>query len=646
MDQHSPPGNPEQMARALTAGLAFVLLIAGELTLYTTRDRPVPGLLLTIAAVALFVGISARRPPRWTVALVKRIRLSGQGLLIGFAICLILIAAGLDIVFEQVDRINYLPVLVLWAGGIAAYIAAFLIGRRYPWREWLKANRREIFIVAGVTAAAAAIRFYQLGQIPRVINGDEGLIGLFALTTDDKNPLANPFALFENFGGLYMQAIGLSLQLFGHTPFALRLMPAIGGTLAIPAVYLLGRQIGGRRVALFSAILLAVAHGHIHFSRTVAVAYIQETLLISLALYFFLSGLERRSALRMALAGAVLSLSFSVYVSAQIIAVMLVIYIVVAALIARPAIRGAWRCLAVFWFSALLIALPQIAFNLRHLDEFLVRLNSDGTFQSGWLANEVVVTGRSAAQILFERVAHAFLSLNHYPAFDFYGARIPMLDVLTGILFFLGLGYSLWRTRDHRSLLLNGYFWSLTVAIGVFAVPPSADSYRMLATLPAAIIMAAIGLDWLLTVFALEADRPAFASVATFVLIAIGLLNIRAYYFDFALHCRYGEGLGTRFASYLGNYLRSVDRESTVYLLSNDELYYGTHLSVDFLSNNLPVTNVPGPVAEIQPAAGTTVIAIGARADELRDWTRDHPGGRLHQEYDCENLMLLAYQLP
>jgi hypothetical protein len=61
-------------------------------------------------------------------------------------------------------------------------------------------------------------------------------------------------------------------------------------------------------------------------------------------------------------------------------------------------------------------------------------------------------------QILAERVAHTFLSLNYYPAGDFYGARIPVLDLATATLFILGLGYAVWRTRSPEYLLLNGYF--------------------------------------------------------------------------------------------------------------------------------------------------------------------------------------------
>jgi hypothetical protein len=49
-----------------------------------------------------------------------------------------------------------------------------------------------------VSLFAAAIRFYRLGEMPRVLDGDEGRVGLFALSTV-AGDLANPFALWENF---------------------------------------------------------------------------------------------------------------------------------------------------------------------------------------------------------------------------------------------------------------------------------------------------------------------------------------------------------------------------------------------------------------------------------------------------------------
>ena len=35
-----------------------------------------------------------------------------------------------------------------------------------------------------ITIVAAILRFYLLGKIPRIINGDEGAMGLIAQTTD------------------------------------------------------------------------------------------------------------------------------------------------------------------------------------------------------------------------------------------------------------------------------------------------------------------------------------------------------------------------------------------------------------------------------------------------------------------------------
>jgi len=191
---------------------------------------------------------------------------------------------------------------------VATLIVGFDAGRTFAPRAWLKENRWELLIVVLITLGAAALRFIQLGQLPRVIDGDEGLIGQFVVVAKG-NPLANPWSLFANIGGLYRHSIGLAIKLLGQTPFALRLLPAIAGTLAIPALYLLARHLFGQRVAIFAAILLAVAHAHIHFSRMTSVTYTQSTLFAALEVYCFISGLRKRDPLRLAIGGALQYLS-------------------------------------------------------------------------------------------------------------------------------------------------------------------------------------------------------------------------------------------------------------------------------------------------------------------------------------------------
>jgi 4-amino-4-deoxy-L-arabinose transferase-like glycosyltransferase len=649
MNHPNRASEPQQLARGLLGGLALMLAIVGQVWLYSSLTGLWPGLILSLMALVLFVAGSVYPPPGWVIVLVTRLSLSYEAVMVGMAVALAILATVVDVVWQELDRANYVPVLIVWAGSALAYMAAFARSS-FRWedaRAWLRAHRSELIGIGLITLAAAFLRFYQLGSIPRVINGDEGRIGQYALATH-QNPLANPFVLIENLGSLYLQAIGISLYALGQTPFALRLLPAIGGTLAVPALYLLGRQLFGTRVAFLAALLLALAHAHIHFSRIVAVAYIHGTWLVPLELYFFLSGLQQRSPMRLALGGLILGAHFNIYLTAQIVAALLLVYLLVAARLCRPLIQQAARRVWVFWLGAFLTALPTLAYAWRNPTEFFARLNVEGTFQSGWLANTMAETGRSAAPILLERVLHAFLSLNYHPAIDFYGSRIPLLDLTSSTLFVLGLGYALWRTRDARYLLLNGYFWSMTVSIGLFSIPPSADSYRMLAALPAAVLLAAVGLDQILVLLSLnELDRRIVrVGMSAFVVVAVLALNLRAYFFDFAQRCRYGGDPQTRFASYLGNYLRTLNRETSVYLLNDDVLLYGTHSSVDFLSNNLPVTNVPDPATSLQSLPKVTIISVPSRMGELQDWATAHPGGSLHREYDCDNLMLLAYQMP
>jgi hypothetical protein len=288
-------------------------------------------------------------------------------------------------------------------------------------------------------------------------------------------------------------------------------------------------------------------------------------------------------------------------------------------------------------------------YSWRHPAEFLARLNADGTWQSGWLSRTIAETGQSVPQILAGRVAHVFLSLIYYPAIDFYGVPIPPLSLVAASLFLLGLGLALWRTRDHRYLLLNAYLWAVIVAVGLFSIPPSADSYRVLMALPPALVMAGLGLDTLLTIAAPPTTRTgrwAWAGLAAFVLAGLLAMNVWTYTVDFSGRCRYGGDPQTRFASYLGQYLGQLERDTDVTLLSDDVFRYGTHSSVDFLSNNFPVTNVAGPAATLSLKAHSVIIAPSTRANELKLWAGQHPGGTLHYEYDCSTLMMLIYRIP
>ena len=166
--------------------------------------------------------------------------------------------------------------------------------------------------------------------------------------------------------------------------------------------------------------------------------------------------------------------------------------------------------------------------------------------------------------------------------------------------------------------------------------------------LPAAFTMAALGLDQILELLGLgfKNARNAYTFSVSAILASLLIFNLWTYYGDFAGQCRFGGDLPGRFASYLGSYAKTIDNELSVYLLSDDLYFYGSHASTDFLSESRKITNFPDPIDLLNPVSGETIIANPQRIPELETWARAHPGGQLHYRYDCSNTILLTYQVP
>lgn len=591
-----------------------------------------------------------KKPSKFLQKLAGALPFSGASPWVVTALAFSLLAVMAMLLFEKAKLTNYIPVLVIWFFAAICYFIGFAKGHISfsQWREWFKLHRYELLAVALVTLLAIVLRFYKLGDLPRVVNGDEGRAGVAALSTN-VYPYVNPFALWENFGALYLQFINFCLSIFGSSPFSLRLAAAIGGSIAIPAVYLLTRQISGHRVAMIAAIFLAISHTHIHFSRTVAVAYIQGTWLIPFEFYFLLSGITKRSSWRTALGGMLLAVHYNVYLDAQIITALIFVYLIIALIFLRSWIKPALQQVAVFWGGFAIMILPEFVFAWEHPADFFQRINKDGMFQTGWLSQEMVNTGANAAQIIIQRIVHTFLSLIYYPSFDFYGTSVPVLNMISAVLFLLGLALVFWKTRSPGFLLLNGHFWSGILAIAIFSLPASADTYRVLIVLPTALIMAAVGLDYILTTLGLgwANARKTYVAIATIIVASIMIFNTWTYYSDFLGQCKYGSDDGpTRFASYMGNFARDADPDAQLYLLSDAVYINGTHQSVAFLSHNRGITNLADPIETVNFKPGSILIASPNRIPELQAWAEAHPAGKVHSEHDCGNLMLFTYQFP
>ena len=111
-------------------------------------------------------------------------------------------------------------------------------------------RRWEALALLLITLLAAGLRFYRLPELPPGLHFDEGFKAVTARSLLEGAP---PRIFFESDMGeepLAIYLVAASLALVGQEPWAVRLPSALVGTLTVPLVWWLGRELfGGRRLA-------------------------------------------------------------------------------------------------------------------------------------------------------------------------------------------------------------------------------------------------------------------------------------------------------------------------------------------------------------------------------------------------------------
>lgn len=154
-----------------------------------------------------------------------------------------------------------------------------------------------------VLFAAAFLRLYKLGSIPPHLTPDEAALGYNAFsimkTGRDEYGKFMPF-VFKSFGdykpGLYVYVTIPFVFSMGLNEFSVRVPSAILGVISVLLIYLVVREIYGRKsslLPLLSSIFLAISPWHMYFSRGAWEINLSLTLTLA-AIYFFLKARVRQ----------------------------------------------------------------------------------------------------------------------------------------------------------------------------------------------------------------------------------------------------------------------------------------------------------------------------------------------------------------
>lgn len=402
-------------------------------------------------------------------------------------------------------------------------------------REWTRRNWRELLAVALLTALAAFLRIYRLGEIPDGFHGDEAWNGIDALRILDEGWIGayTPGALGNMTGAIYLTA--LSVWLLDASIFSVRLSMALFGIAAVPATHLLLRLGFGRWVALFGASVLTVTYWHLHFSR-MGFQLVSLSLVAALAGAALLWAMRTNSNWRWLAAGAVLGLIPYTYLAFPSFFVAVAGTLAIYLFLKRDRLRETLASLALYALGTLIVSTPFLLFLFDNWDVYLHRTSMASVFRS----NQYPQAGDFAQKASFFST-RAWESLTllarqlSSDGVDGTGGASP-LDFGIAALAYLGLALSIrkWRSPPY---LLAALVLILAMLAQVFALPESGTLRRSIAAVPFIVGLSAIGAIAIVGLvqrrFGTYGRNIALVGVAL-TLLASSVWNVRYYFAELA----------------------------------------------------------------------------------------------------------------
>jgi hypothetical protein len=423
----------------------------------------------------------------------------------------------------------------VWLLAIVFFLSAFWIARQRAASffariaGWLGRDFWTIRLARGslaLLAATALVFFFRFTQTTRVppepfSDHAEKLLDVYEIS-QGQTSIFFPRNTGREAFQMYWTLLVLKVFGTGFSFLSLKLGTAILGFLTLPFIYLLGKEIGGPRVALIAFVLAGIAYWPNLISR-VGLRFPLYPLFAAPMLFHLVRGLRTRNRNDFLLSGIFLGLGLHGYSPFRI--VPFVVVAVFALYWIHPQSRGARRELMI-WLALLAVAslfvfLPLLRYWFDDPEMFGLRALTRLTD----VENQIT-----------EPVWQVFLSnvWNALKMFNFDDGEIwvhsvthrPALDIVTAALFVFGVALALVRYVRHRHwldlfLLVSIPLFQLPSTLSIAFPGENPSLNRTGGAYIPTFILAAMALDGWLTSFGRERMRVVFASLLAAILLLI-----------------------------------------------------------------------------------------------------------------------------
>ena len=455
-----------------------------------------------------------------------------------------------------------------------------------------KHKNHEWWIVLVIMLVAVVFRFQHITTTPPGLYPDEAMNGhnaLEAIKTGDYK-VYYP----ENNGreGLFINIQAQSIKLFGNTPWALRVVSALFGTLTVLGLYFLTRKLFNWQIAAMSSFFLATSFWHVLFSR-IGFRAIMAPFFLVWGLYFFWKGKSSTKLFDFAISGLFIGLGFYSYIAYRI--VPLIIILVIWAYwhsLKRDFSHEKFihtrnqlmRGFAMLMVAGIIVAFPLGWYYLMHTADFMGRAGQVSIFSAD---NPVQAFFTSTVKTLGMFNLAGDWNWRH----NFAGR--PELFWPVGILFLIGLIRCL--IKLYRKKKSHGHFPTVQVlliswfVLGLFPIILSNEgiphALRAILVTPVVMIFAGEGLWWIY-VFCKKwygmrdmhdivvhdhhlAESSVVASLAIFLFMFGVMINEYNFYFNrWAPNDNVAQAFDEESTS-LGELINSMPRDQLLYVYVN-----------------------------------------------------------------------------
>jgi 4-amino-4-deoxy-L-arabinose transferase-like glycosyltransferase len=532
---------------------------------------------------------------------------------------------------DSAQMVNPLLAVAAW---MLSIILAILGAWQFSTRQFRFNVGKVVLSFVFLVSVASIIRGLNVTHIPPALTGDEGSVGIEALSflNGENN---NIFTVgWYSFPSLFFYLQSISISLLGRTIVALRLPSALIGGLTVGFTFLIVRKMFGKQTAWFSAIFLCAYHFHNHFSR-LGLNNIWDGLWFIVVLGMIWIGWKEDDRNSWIVAGLALGFAQYFYVTSRLLIFVILAFLIVVTLRERGrAVRLLPQFLSLL-LVAMVVFLPLATFFIKHPDEFLAPFNRVSIW-GDWMQVTVASTGLSAWQILAQQLSLSFLALFKVPLHFWYDPSVPLLRPLSAALFLIGIITLLVRRRDSRFVLLG--IWILTFVFTGALSESVPASQRYVAIAPALAICVGYGLSVLLnrlSDFWPGLLRASFA-IGLLVICLIGIDEINFYFFKYTPNSDLG-GFNTLVAQRLADYLENKKENLNVLLYGSPNLGYASIPSLRYRLPDVVGLDMVAPWGSSQnpvPRSDHLIfVFLPNHEQDLQQVQSSLPGGKLIEEY-------------